>query len=160
MKTKNKYIFVLFLILFSACDPGVDEKIVINNKTDITLTIVVEKKGFYIDTSLYYFLYEIDNSRRFIGDTILIVECEITPGSELVLWAHGPIGTLNIKNNDDGMYFLNEITDTIYLLDYQINKDITDKNNWELYVKPYKNAGGESEFSFNLYPEDFELQRH
>jgi hypothetical protein len=161
MKTKyfstEKLNILIFLTLFfSSCDPALDEKIVINNQSSKSLIIIIEKKGNFKDTTEYYYQYDYENPRRFLGDSLLVVECSVNSGSKLTLLDHGPLGTISIQSKEEGMFYLNEITDSIYLVNHYLIKDILNKDNWDLYIDSYKNGGGISEFSFTINDEDIE----
>jgi hypothetical protein len=151
-------IYAPFLIIwiFTSCDPALDEKIIINNNSSKSLIIVLEKAGYYNDTTEFYYQYEIMNPKHFIGNSLLIVECSVNSGSKLVLLDHGPLGTISIYKKEDGMSYLKEIIDTIYLKDYVLKKSIVNKDNWDLYIDSYNNGGGVSEFSFTINNEDIE----
>ena len=146
----------LFTFFLTACDPALNEKIVINNNTSKLLTITIEKKGNFKDTTEFYYQYDYKNKRRFLGDTLLIVDCSVNSGSKLILLDFGPLGTMSIDSKDDGMFYLEEITDTIFLNNYLLKKTIKDKDSWDLYVDSYKNGGGVSEFSFTINDNDIE----
>jgi len=150
-----KYAVLLILAtIFYACDPALDETMVVVNQTDDSITIVLEKMGYFKDTSEFYFLYDFYYPRRFVGDSLLIVECVIAPGSELLLIDHGPLGTISFDTKDDGMFYLQEIIDTLYLNDKLLIKDVFDKDNWDLFKDEYRNGGGVSKFSFSINPLD------
>jgi hypothetical protein len=151
--------FVLSAPVFTSCDPALEETIYISNDTNKPLTIILEKKDSFIDTLdynyQYYFQYANKYHRSFIGDSLLIVTCEIKFGEKLILLDNGPLGLLSIKSKEDGIYFLKEIADTIYLLDHFMEKSFFDKDNWELDIDSYKNGGGVSKFYFAISEEDF-----
>ena len=153
-----KGILVGALFFVTSCDPACDETIKIVNNTEVPLIFVVEKKGSFKDTSTYYYQYHYDyrNTSELIGDSLLIVECELKSGFELILLYYGPLGTISMSTKEDGKFLLNEISDTIYLKNQNLLKDINELNNWEFYVNSYKNGGGESIFSFSISNEDIE----
>lgn len=148
--------WLLFILFFSSCDPALDETMVVVNKTDDSLTIVLEKKGNFRDTTVYYFLYDYYHTRKFVGDSLLIAECKLACGEQLLLIDHGPLGTISFDTKDDGMYYLHDIIDTLYVKEKRLFKEVFDKNNWDLYKDEYRNGGGVSKFSFSIYQSDIE----
>jgi hypothetical protein len=147
------------LITLYSCDPGADETLKITNKTNSSLTFIIEKKGYFPDKETYYFTYQNHNTASYeiVGDTILIVECEVLRDEELILFYLGPIGTIgSMVSKEDGEYWLGEICDTIFLKNHVLKKDIWDFDNWDIYVEYYKNGGGESIFNFIVKDGDIE----
>jgi hypothetical protein len=147
------------LITQYSCDPAADETLKITNKTNTTLTFIIEKKGYFPDKDTYYFTYQNHNlaSYEIIGDSLLIVECEVLTNEELILLYFGPLGAIgSLVSKEDGEYWLNEICDTIFLKNHVLKKDIWDFDNWDIYVEYYKNGGGESVFNFVVNNEDIE----
>jgi hypothetical protein len=156
---KKLVLIVGFIYSLSSCDPSCSETMQISNNTDSTLTIIVEKKGNFPDDSAFYYRYQWDNkdSYKIIGDSLLVVECDVKKNEKLTLLYFGPLGTVDeLLTKEDGEYWLNEISDTIYLKNYTMKKNINDFNNWNISVKHFKYGGGESLFDFILTQEDIE----
>jgi hypothetical protein len=159
MKSLSTYINLIIIIslLLSSCDPACDGVMKITNSTDDTLSIVILKNGdFKIDS--IQFQYQINKYSQSIiaGDTLLILKCCLPKNQELELYYEGPLGTLDLKDKESALYYLNEISDSIYLENAIMKKDIKNMDNWEISVDKYNNGGGESLFEFILRNDDIE----
>jgi hypothetical protein len=153
-KNLIKVILPLILaLLLASCDPGLDERILIVNETSKDLTFIIEKKGSYNDTTYRFFEYENGNKRKFIGDSIIVVEAIVNRGQSLTILDNGPLGTISIEDKDDGMQWLEMMVDTIYLTDNVLDIDIWDTQNWDLYIDR-EFMDGTSIFSIDILDED------
>jgi len=99
-------IWIIITLLFTSCDPGADESIVIKNYAQVPVNIVVQKKGNHTDSTEYNYFYEYDNQRTFRGDSLLIVNCNIEAGGVLILTRSQMIGEVQIKTKELGMSYL------------------------------------------------------
>ncbi len=151
----NLILVVIVHLLFSSCDPSCDGIMKITNNTENTLTLVIEKGGDFKDESIH-FLYQVNENSQstFIGDTLLIVECSLTKNQELELYYEGAVGTLSLDDKESAHSCLNEISDTIYLKNFSLEKDVENMDNWDITVDKYKNGGGESLFEFIITEDD------
>lgn len=149
---------ILIGILMTSCDPSCDGTMKLTNGTDSTLTFVIEKNGYFESDSIYYFDYQFtENSKsKIYGDSLLIVECKLEQNQELELFYEGPIGSLDLDDKENGLFRLNEITDTIYLKNALLKKDVKNMDNWDIYVDKSRNGGGESVFNFIVTNDDIE----
>lgn len=149
--------FLLITILsFASCDPGADESIVIKNYAQVPVNIVVEKKGDYTDTIRCIKPFECNIPRTFVGDSLLVVHCNIEAGGVLILTRSQLIGEVQIKTKEIGMSYLKEISDSIYIVGQTMKKSFYDIDNWDLSVDINRYGGGVSQFSFTIENEDIE----
>jgi hypothetical protein len=137
-----------------SCDPTFEETMKIANGTDKILTVIIEKKGDY---TTYHKPYNFDyrnpfrDSCNIIGDTLLVVERNVQPDSELVLWVDGGVGYLSLRTKEDGIVMFNKLCDRFYLKNFKLKKDIKDFNNWNIWFDPEGGKGhDESRFIFEI----------
>jgi hypothetical protein len=155
---KKTSALAVLLLLFS-CDPLAIETLKISNNTDITLTVIIEKKGGY-DADIhsgYDYLAAYRDSCKLIGDTLLHTEYRLKPGKELVLYNLMTIGAIDdFDTPEEAEIILRDISDTIYFKERTVKKNCRDLNQWDSYQHNYRTGGGESVFTFNINNEDIE----
>lgn len=154
------YSAALALMLLTACDPACEGIMQINNDTEQPIEIMIEKKGFFESDTILYFMYQThpNSTSQYFGDTLLVVKCWLNENQTLQIYYEGPIGTLDLSSKENGQYLLKELTDTIYLRNQVLSKNIYDMNNWNIKIDKYNNGGGESLFNFTISDTDIEKE--
>lgn len=133
----KRIILILFLIIFTSCDPGVVNRFVVENRTESNIKV---------ESILKY-------GNRNISDKDSIKTVELKPNSELLIVEYGEIGTAK----DKGVDFLEGIDTIIVTKEKEVlNKNIFDRINWEFKIL---NSGilkmNEVEYKIILTERDF-----
>lgn len=133
----KRIILILFLIIFTSCDPSVVNRFVVENRTESNIKV---------ESILKY-------GNRNISDKDSIKTVELKPNSELLIVEYGEIGTAK----DKGVDFLEGIDTIIVTKEKEVlNKNIFDRINWEFKIL---NSGilkmNEVEYKIILTERDF-----
>ena len=111
----KRIILILFLIIFTSCDPSVVNRFVVENRTESNIKV---------ESILKY-------GNRNISDKDSIKTVELKPNSELLIVEYGEIGTAK----DKGVDFLEGIDTIIVTKEKEVlNKNIFDRINWEFKI--------------------------
>ena len=155
MKTKI-IVWLIVVLFFTSCDPLADESIIIRNNSQMPVKIAVKKKGNFTDTIKCIYPFECSIQRTFVGDSLLILNCNIEAGEDFILTRSQLIGEVQNTTKEIWMSYLKEISDTIHVIDQSMKKSFYDIENWNVSVDKYRQGGGVSQFSFSIENEDFE----
>ena len=83
MKTKI-IVWLIVVLFFTSCDPLADESIIIRNNSQMPVKIAVKKKGNFTDTIKCIYPFECSIQRTFVGDSLLILNCNIEAGEDFI----------------------------------------------------------------------------
>ena len=134
----KNYILTLFsAAFFFSCDPGVEETMVIHNKSGKELTVFLQNKYLPAHDSASYIRLNEGVNIRFIqyNDSVIQLEAGIPHGTRFYLHEYNGIGYINYEDSKTASDFLQSFNDTLYLKSHTLARDIYNFDNWHQDVE-------------------------
>ena len=148
----KKYILPLLVsLIFLACDPGVYETMVIENKSGKELTVFVQNKYFPRHDSMTYVRLNQGVNIRYIQytDTLIQLEAGIPHGTRFYIHEYNGIGDVAYEDSQTASDYLQSFNDTFYLKSHSLGRDIYNFDNWQQDVEK-ETFQSQAKFTFSV----------